>query len=86
MGDNGRNLREASEIIRWFIDNDETNEGDTPMPDRGNRTWNEINAYWIEGLNRARAFLDRTTAELAAHNVETRLKNKESVDKPVKVF
>ena len=29
-------------------------------------------------------FLDRTAAELAAHNVETRLKNKESVDKPVK--
>jgi hypothetical protein len=48
-------LREA---LQWFVDNDETNEGDTPMPEHGDRTWNEINAYWIEGLNAARAALE----------------------------
>jgi len=48
-------LREA---LQWFVDNDETNEGDTPMPEYGDRTWNEINAYWIEGLNAARAALE----------------------------
>jgi hypothetical protein len=48
-------LREA---LQWFVDNDETNEGDTPMPEHGGRTWNEINAYWIEGLNAARAALE----------------------------
>jgi hypothetical protein len=48
-------LREA---LTWFVDNDETNEGDVPMPEHGGRTWNEINAYWIEGLNAARAALD----------------------------
>ena len=48
-------LREA---LTWFIENDDTNEGDTPMPDHGGRSWNEINAYWIEGLNAARAALE----------------------------
>lgn len=45
------------EALEWFIDNDDTNEGDTPLPGHGGRTWNEINAYWIDGLNRARAAL-----------------------------
>ena len=43
--------------LQWFIDNDDTNEGDTPLPKHGGRTWNEINEYWIDGLNRARAAL-----------------------------
>lgn len=47
-------LREA---LQWMVDNDETNEGDEPMEDFGGQSWNEINAYWIEGLNRARAAL-----------------------------
>ena len=54
-------LAEAADVIKWFIDNDETNEGDYPMPDRGNKTWNEINAYWIDGLNRGRALLAELT-------------------------
>ena len=49
-------LREA---LQWMIDNDETNEGDEPMEDFGGQSWNEINAYWIEGLNRARAALEK---------------------------
>jgi hypothetical protein len=48
-------LREA---LTWFVENDDTNEGDTPMPEHGGRSWNEINAYWIEGLNAARAALE----------------------------
>ena len=46
------------ESLQWFLDNDETNEGDVPMPEYGDRTWNEINEYWIDGLNRARAALN----------------------------
>lgn len=50
--------------LKWMVDNDETNEGDEPLDNdltagmlgvRPGATWNEINAYWIEGLNRARA-------------------------------
>lgn len=46
------------EIVQWFVDNDETNEGDTPLPEHGGRTWDELNAFWIAGLNRARATLE----------------------------
>ena len=52
-------LAEAADVIEWFIVNDETNEGDEPMPERGNRSWNEINGYWIDGLNRGRSLLAR---------------------------
>jgi hypothetical protein len=53
-------LREA---VQWFIDNDETNQGDEPMPEFGGQSWNEINAYWVDGLNRARAALKETGHE-----------------------
>ena len=46
---------ELLEALEWMVAEDDTNEGDTPMPDHGGRTWNEINAYWIDGLNKARA-------------------------------
>jgi hypothetical protein len=46
--------------VQWFIDNDETNQGDEPMPEFGGQSWNEINAYWVDGLNRARAALKET--------------------------
>lgn len=55
-------LKEASEIIQWFIENDETNEGDAPMAEHGGQSWNEINEYWIEGLNRARKFVEDNNA------------------------
>lgn len=45
---------ELVEMLQWFIDNDETYEGDVPMPEYGGSTWNEINEFWISGLNRAR--------------------------------
>ena len=46
--------------LQWMVDNDDTNEGDEPMPEYGGQTWNEINAYWIDGLNRARKALGLT--------------------------
>ena len=45
------------EALEWMITNDDTNEGDTPMPELGGQTWDEFNASGIEGLNRARAAL-----------------------------
>jgi len=54
-------LREA---LTWFVENDDTNEGDTPMPEHGGRSWNEINAYWIEGLNAARAALESSNESI----------------------
>jgi len=45
------------DALEWYISEDETNEGDEPMPDHGNRSWNEINSYWIEGKRKAEAAL-----------------------------
>jgi uncharacterized coiled-coil DUF342 family protein len=53
-------LREA---LQWMVDNDDTNTGDEPLYDHGGLSWNEINAYWIAGLNRARAALKETGHE-----------------------
>jgi hypothetical protein len=50
-------LAKAVEALQWFIDNDDTNEGDEPMPDFDGRTWNELNASLIEGLKNGRATL-----------------------------
>jgi hypothetical protein len=58
-----RRLHEANaellEALKWYVENDETNEGDDPLEksERINEgeTWNSINAFWIEGLNKARA-------------------------------
>ena len=47
------------EALEWYISEDDTNEGDDPMPDHGNRSWDEINAYWIEGKRKAIAALAR---------------------------
>lgn len=41
------------EALEWYIENDDTYEGDTPLPDHHGLTWNEINAYWIAGRARA---------------------------------
>lgn len=46
---------ELLEALKWMVENDETNEGDVPMPEHNGMTWNEINEFWIAGLNRARA-------------------------------
>lgn len=45
-------LQAIVEALAWFISNDETNRGDVPIPELGGRTWDEMNAYWIDGLER----------------------------------
>jgi hypothetical protein len=40
------------EALVWFIDNDETNRGDEPMPEHDGLSWDQINAYWVVGLMR----------------------------------
>ena len=52
-----REIERLREALQWMVDNDETNEGDEPMDEFGGQSWNEINAYWIAGLNKARAAL-----------------------------
>lgn len=42
-----------AESLEWLLSESETNRGDIPLPDYRGRTWNEINAYWIEGENKA---------------------------------
>jgi hypothetical protein len=56
-------IQEMREALEWMIENDETNEGDEPLADHGYRSWNEINAYWIEGLNKARATLSKAKSQ-----------------------
>ena len=52
-------IEEMRESLEWMIENDETNEGDVPLPDHGGRTWDEINEYWINGLNRAKTIVQK---------------------------
>jgi hypothetical protein len=56
-------LAKAMEHIEWFISEDETNRGDEPMPELGDRTWNEINEYWIKHLDSAIAFVAELKGE-----------------------
>jgi hypothetical protein len=37
--------------LQWFIENDDTNQGDNPQEHLGGRSWDDVNAYWIDGLN-----------------------------------
>lgn len=58
-------IEEACAIIRWFVENDETNQGDEPLEQFGGDSWDDINAYYIEGLRKANKFLrDNDTVEL----------------------
>lgn len=52
-----RNNKRLAEALRWYVENDETNEGDTPLPDHNGLTWNEINEFWLDGKSRAIAVL-----------------------------
>ena len=48
-------LKLALEALEWMVANDDTNEGDEPIDRLGGQSWNEYNAYWLDGLNNARA-------------------------------
>jgi hypothetical protein len=54
---------ELLEALKWMVENDETNEGDTPVKSLGGASWNEINDYWISGLNKAKAAIAKATGE-----------------------
>lgn len=61
-----RLIAAASELLDaliWMVENDDTYEGDTPLPDHSGATWNEINAFWIAGVNKARAAIAKATGE-----------------------
>lgn len=51
------------EALKWCVENDETNTGDVPLEDHGGRTWNEINEYWIDGLNRANSAIAKAEGQ-----------------------
>jgi len=50
-------LDRAMEHLEWFISEDETNRGDEPKERLGGQTWNQVNAYWIENVDAAIAFV-----------------------------
>lgn len=52
-------IAELEACLKWFIDNDETNEGEEPMAEYGGRSWDEMNAFWLDGRNRARSALSK---------------------------
>jgi hypothetical protein len=63
---NARLIAAAPELLEalvWMVENDETYEGDEPIREHNGRTWNEVNAYWIEGLNRARAAIAKAEGD-----------------------
>ena len=54
---------ELLEALKWMVDNDDTNEGDDPVERLGGQSWNEFNAYWLDGLNKARSAIAKATGE-----------------------
>ena len=70
---NGRLIASAPDLLaalEWMVANDDTNEGDEPLEQLRGQSWNEVNAYWIEGLNRARAAITLATPDAAASEVD----------------
>jgi hypothetical protein len=59
-------LKLALEALEWMVANDDTNEGDEPVERLGGQSWNEYNAYWIDGLNKAREAITAIKQALAA--------------------
>jgi hypothetical protein len=58
-------LKLALEALEWMAANDDTNEGDEPVERLGGQSWNEYNAYWLDGLNNARAAITAIKQALA---------------------
>jgi hypothetical protein len=63
-------LNRALEALEWMVANDDTNEGDEPVERLGGQSWNEYNAYWLDGLNKARASITAIKQALAAPAVQ----------------
>jgi hypothetical protein len=58
----------ALEALEWMVANDDTNEGDEPVERFGGQSWNEYNAYWLDGLNNSRAAITAIKQALAAQH------------------
>jgi len=52
---------ELLEALIWMVEHDDTQEGDAPIASLGGQSWNEYNAFWIQGLNKARAAIAKAT-------------------------
>ena len=63
-------LKLALEALEWMVANDDTNEGDEPVERLGGQSWNEYNAYWLNGLNNSRAAITAIKQALAAPTVQ----------------
>ena len=51
---------ELRDALLWYLNEDDTNEGDEPLEQFSGQSWDEINEYWLVGKNRARRLLGVT--------------------------
>lgn len=49
--------------LEWMVAHDDTNEGNEPVESLGGQTWSEYNAYWLAGLEQARAAIAKAKGE-----------------------
>jgi hypothetical protein len=68
-------LKLALEALEWMVANDDTNEGDEPVERLGGQSWNEYNAYWIDGLNKARAVINAIKQALVNDALDKKAEN-----------
>ena len=64
--DHARLIAAAPDLLaalEWMVAHDDTNEGDDPVESLGGQTWNEYNAYWLAGLEQARAAIAKAKGE-----------------------
>lgn len=61
--------QEMLTFLEWYIEEDDTYEGDTTSD--GGVNWNEQNAYWLEGRNRAIEFVEYVKPLLAEQVCES---------------
>jgi hypothetical protein len=66
-------LKLALEALEWMVANDDTNEGDEPVERLGGQSWNEYNAYWLNGLNNSRAAITAIKQAIAAPDLQAEL-------------
>lgn len=59
-------IAELLACLKWMVENDETNEGDEPLEGHHGATWNELNAYWIDGKRRAEAVIAKAEGRTRA--------------------
>ncbi len=57
-------IQRLADDLQWYIDEDETNRGDNS--ENGGTNWDEENAYWIEGQDRAIQSVEQARRHLAA--------------------